>query len=148
MNLVSYVAKYQHLSTKTRRKSKSHKEKPQTGRRGGHTAMHPRQHGHGTLTTGRPWWWLSQVFLPLPECCVLYLFLSACVAYVGSFWASFAIFFDLLGPEKHLLILWFKLVNLNYAKTLKTSKTTHNRRNRGINRIIMHFNPLKWLLNT
>ena len=99
-------------------------------------------------TMGRPWWWLSRVFLPLPERCVVYLFLFACFACVGLFWDSFAIFFDLLGPQKHLLILWFRLVNLNSVKTLKTSKTTHDRRNRGINHIIIHFNPLKWLLNT
>ena len=30
----------------------------------------------------------------------------------------------------------------------ETHKTTHNRRNRGINRIIIYFKPLKWLLNT
>ena len=148
MNLIGYVANYQHLSTKTRRNSKSHEEKPQTGSRGG-------THGRASQTAqlydphhGQPWWWLSRVFLPLPECCRLYLFLSACFACVGSFWSSCAIFFDLLGAQKHLLILWFRVVNLNSTKTLKISKTMQNRRNRGTNRIIIHFNPLKWLLNT
>ena len=54
MNLVSYVAKYQHLSTKTHRKPKSHEEKRQTDSRGGHTAVRPRQHNRATLTTGSP----------------------------------------------------------------------------------------------
>ena len=100
MNLVSYAAKYQHLSTKTRRKPKSREEKPKTGNRGGRTILRPRQHDRATPTTGQPWWWLPQVLLPLPEHCVLYLFWSACFACVGLFWASFAIFFDLLGPQK------------------------------------------------
>ena len=51
MNLVSYVAKYKHLSTKTRRKPKSHEENSQTGSRGARTAVRPRQHDRATLTT-------------------------------------------------------------------------------------------------
>jgi len=104
MNLVSYVAKYQHLNTKTHGKPKSHKEKPQIDSIGGRTAVPPSPWAV-VDTTGNPWWWPSRVFLPLPERCILYLFLSACFACVGSFCVSFSIFFDLRGSQKHLLIL-------------------------------------------
>jgi len=67
--------------------------------------------------------------------------LLRCVC-VQLFWASFTIFFDPLGL-KYILILWFRLINLNSAKTLKISKTTHNIRNKGIIRIAIQFNLLK-----
>jgi len=93
-------------------------------------------------TTGSPWWWSSRVLPPLLECYVLYLFWSACFTYVGSFWTAFYYLLWFTWPQKHLLIKCFELVNLNFAKT---HKTTHNTRNRGINRITIDFKPLKWL---
>ena len=98
-------------------------------------------HGQTVLLSGRGG-------SSLPECCVFIPSCSMGFALVGSFWASFCFLLWSTWPQKHLLILWFRLVNLNSAKTLKISKTTHNRRSRGINRTTIHFNPLKWLLNT
>jgi len=94
----------------------------------------------------RPWWALASRALPLPECCVLFFTLDH-GSYLGSsvlgllgifckiFWSS--------RPQKYLLILWFRLVNLNSAKMFKMLKTMHNRRNMDTNRITMHFNTLK-----
>ena len=122
------------------RSRKAAKEKRKLGAEGMHDLMcqaaRPYCHHH------KPWWALPGHTLPLPQRRVLYLFWSACFAYVGPFWASVAIFFDPLGPQKYLLITCFEHVKSKSAKTLKTSKNRHNRRNRGINRIINHFNPL------
>ena len=118
------------------------------------TTVRPMQHDHASTTTGRgehhglPVVAPAHSVLPLPEHCVLVHVWSVCFACVGSFWASFPIFFNLLGPQQHLLISWFRLVNLNSVKNTKNKQITHNRRNSGINCIIIHFNPLKWLLNT
>jgi len=66
---------------------------------------------------------------------------------VGTFWAAFAILFDLQGLNiisySHVLGLWSQILH-----THKLSKTTRNRRNRGINSIVKHCNDLKWLPNT
>ena len=101
-------------------------------------------------TTGCPWSLLPSrtTHNPAPRMlrfgpCLVHV-LCMCWVILGSF----SIFLDPLGPQKHLLILSFRLVNLNSVKILKTSKTTQNRRNRDINRINIHFSPLKWLLNT
>jgi len=79
MYLVSYVANYQHLSTTTRRKPKSHEEKPQTG--------------CATLTTGRGGHLGQPVVVAFPGALlgryILYLFLSACClcrVILGLFW--------------------------------------------------------------
>jgi len=147
-------AKYIHLKGKIAGK---------TDKSGGKTNGHKgkrnntgaeRAHGHVFTTTGRGWHHELPVVAPArsrtpaPQT----LRFGACLVHMlclcWSFWAYFAIFLDPLGPQKHLLNLSFRLGNLNSAKTLKTSKTTHNRRNRGINHIIIHFNPLKRLLNT
>jgi len=45
-----------------------------------------------------------------------------CYAYVESFWAFLAIFFDTLGLEKHLRILWFRFVKLNSAKNAQNKQ--------------------------
>ena len=100
------------------------------------------------VTMVRRWWPLARALLPPCPTAFWYMFWFMGFACIGSFWASFSIFFDPLGPQKHLLILWFRLENLNSAKTLKTSKSMYNRRNRRINRITIHFNPLKWRLST
>ena len=59
----------------------------------------------------------------LPKRYVFTLPWSTGFAFVGSFWASFAIFFDPLGPQKHLLILCLKLVKS------KSTKTAQNKQN-------------------
>ena len=154
-------AKYIHLKgtiagkiDKSHWKTKGHRGNEPTQEQRGRTAVRPRQHDHASTTMGcdehhgLPVVAPAQSRTPAPRtlrfgaCLVRVLFLYWVI------WASFAIVFDPLNPQKHLLILLFRLVNLNSAKPLKTSKTIHNRRNMGIIRIIMHFNPLKWLLNT
>ena len=106
-----------------------------------------KQPGEGTATTVHLWqppWvaWVVAIRVPslvsLPLVFLIHPrpWYLLCFTLVKSFWTTLAIF------------LWLTLVNLNSVKTLKTSKTTHNRRNRGINHINIHFNPLKWLLNT
>ena len=91
------------------------------------------------------WWW------PRPGHGGLWQFGSAAFwrifwyvgfACVGSFLGLFCYLLWSSTPQTHLLILWCRLANLNSVKTLKRSKTTHKRRNKGINRITIHFNPL------
>ena len=100
------------------------------------------------VTRFRPWWPLAGGGLTFLLRCllVLILFRGFCLCWVIL--GPFSYLLWSFRPQKHRLILSFRLVNLNSAKTLKTSKTTHNRRNRDISRITIHFNPLKGLLNT
>ena len=94
----------------------------------------------------RPWGPLPARLCWFPNAAFWCLFWSVGFATVCPCWVILDLSRYLLWssrPQKHLLILWFRLVILKSKKTLKTSKTTNNRRNRDINRITIHFNPLK-----
>ena len=115
-----------------------------------------KQPGGGELpraaTMGSPWWCLSWpssfFFLFLVSYCIAF---TRGICYTMPILGHFGRFNFLLWssrPQNNLLLFWFGLVNLKSAKTLKTSKTMHNRRNKAINHIAIHFKPLKWLLNT
>ena len=96
-----------------------------------------------------PWWPLATRPCCLPNVAFWCIFWSAGFALDQHILGLLGFFCNLswLGlAQKHLLISWFRLVNLNSAKTLKISKTTHNTCNRGINRITIYFNPPKRLL--
>jgi len=64
----------------------------------GRTAVRGRGHDRAPPTTGSPWWGLSTLVRSFPLRCVLCSFGAsiwvAGFAYVGLFWASFAIHFD------------------------------------------------------
>jgi len=150
----SFKGKFTKQTERLRGKTKGPEGKRESGAGGTHDrasqAARPCVHHH------RSWWtpWAARggscsLVLSLPKRYVLLHVWSTCFACVALFWATFAVFFDVLGPQKYFLILWFRLVNLNSAKILKTSKTTHNRRNRGTNHIIIQSPKMtpKYLIN-
>jgi len=100
-----------------------------TTARGGH-------HSQAVVASGRVGSSLLERCVFTPSCFVDF-------AFVGSFWSSSAIFFDPLGLKNTCSIRAWCLQSRNLQKPLKTSETTHNRRNRGKNCITIHFKPLK-----
>jgi len=131
---------------------KSHEDNRATGERGVVAtttvvlAMVHGTHNGLTMVVSTPLAFLFHfvsLFLTLPRPWYLARFL-----HVGCLRAFFASFINLQDLKKHLLITCLRLVNLKSANTLKTSKTTRNRRNKVVNRIIRYFNSLKRFPNT
>ena len=110
-------------------------------------------------TTGCSWWqpwpnhggvWLlySSFFSSVASCCFI---IDRGICHSLPVLGHFGLF--LLSSLIHMASKWssihmFRGCTIEIWKTLKTSKITYNRRNRGINHITIHFKPLKWLLNT
>ena len=90
------------------------------------TTAHGSDHGQAMVASGLP-------TLLLPGCCIL-VYLLVCGFCLGSsFLRPFGLllqsFMTWFGPKTFSNL--FRLLNLNSAKTLKISKTTHSTRNRG-----------------
>jgi len=97
-------------------------------------------------TTASPWWLLSTGFFLFhfnySSSFSLSHGTSCAILMLSHFWTILTIFFDPLGLKKSSnLVIW--ACKLEFCKNAQTNKTAHNRRNRGINRITIHFNPLK-----
>ena len=115
MECPSIAARNILLKAKSQHKPKNRVEKWKAAKKPKHLGKTWLWHHHG------PRWPLAEAALPPCSTAFWYTFWSASFACVGSFLTSFAIFFDPLIPQKHLLILWFTLVSLNSKKkTLKT----------------------------
>jgi len=132
-------------------KAKSHVENRATGGRGVHHASlwwiprkwWPRRADHGGSWCPPPSISPSPLLFRPSKTAVLAIVCS-CFVYLGLLcWLCWSAM-----PQDNRLFTCLGLTKSNPVNTLKISKTTHNRRNRGINRIANHFNPLKWLPNT
>ena len=101
---------------------------------------------------GQPWRWLSGhlLWFLLFSCFLIFFPATCCTVFTRGIWhiltmlGIFGLRLQTLlihQPQKHLLITCMGLAKSKYTKTLKTSKTTHNRRNRGINRLLLFLIP-------
>ena len=98
------------------------------------------------------WWALSLPVHLLLQSCILCSFgaliWDAGFAYVRSFWASFASFFDPHGLSRFILSAITWLITCKSVIKTRKSRNKRNWRNKGVNHKIKHINPQEWILNT
>ena len=127
---------------KSCRKTKGHERKTQIRSRRRCTVVRSRQHNHATPSIGRGKHHGQPMVVAVPctpcftslLCRLLFLARGFCysVPVSGHFGPLLAFFFDLLSLKNIFQYHAWHLQSRNLQKSLKTSKTTHNRKNRGV----------------